>query len=124
MNSTQHTGIISSPQYRSTFLARFKKALLVELKNAFLFLITLFVYITSSVYGLYLFLVEFNLMKSVFGILTSALVVYIVGMYLTLLPSSLVYVFVFFAIFSFWTKFLYPMLGVAVFFSFFIIFLI
>ena len=124
MNSISHTGAATMSYDKRNFLTRFRKALKMEIKNTLLLLMTFIAYVSSIIFGVYLFLAEFGLMKSILGALTSVFVVYCAGMYLTLLPASLVYLLVIFVVIGSWTKFVYPILGAAVFFSFFIIFLV
>lgn len=120
MNSVQHIPANQSSFQGSTFSVRFKKALLLELKYIFSTCMIFFAYISSLGYGVYVFLTKFEIMKSIFGVLTPVFVVYMVGMYLTLIPPFFVYVLICSVVFGFWKKYLYPTLGAVVFFSFFI----
>lgn len=105
--------------HHNTFLVRFQKNLLLEISKALLVLRTFFVFVSSIVYGALLFLFDFDIVKDVFWFLFPYLAFYVIGLYLTLLPMYVVIILIFLP-----TRIKWPILSLAVFFSFFIVFLV
>lgn len=97
------------------FFPRFLKHCRAELKNSAEVLRFVIMYIG----GLFLFLIEFEAVQGVLGVILPPVIIGLSVMYLTLLPSYLIVPFVLLP-----KKFTLPALGLSVLFSFFIVFLI
>lgn len=103
----------------SHFLFRLKKNFILELKKAVSLFFLSFKMFIIGVIALFDFLSKFPLFVQGKGMILPKIIISFVGMYLTLLPTSIVIGLLFIP-----KKIAMPVLGLSVFFSFFKVFLI
>lgn len=115
-HETQHLRHHSSSHLTlEIFLTRFKKNIRKDLKN----IQDILVFVVTSLYGVLLFLLDFEMVNKVLGIILPPLFIYFTGTYMTLLPYYVVIPLVFIP-----KQYSLPIIGLSVVLSFFIVFMV